>query len=198
MPVKAQVTASGADQTLYFRGTVEPGADAPVAVRPPSAVTFEAAPGPLQLRAMFEAADGGVVDTERRTFDVPDFTTTGVALSTPRVYRSFTPREMRALRENPAAVPISSREFSRRERLLLRFDAYGPGGTSPEVTVRLLNRDAQPMTDLTVEPPAEAGAPSQVEVPLASLPPGEYLIEIAATGAEDSSVRQLVGIRVTG
>jgi len=198
MPVKAEVTASGADQTLYFRGAVEPGADAPVAVRPPAAVTFEAAPGPLQLRAMFEAADGGVVDSERRELDVPDFTATDIALSTPKVYRTFTPREMRDLRQNPDAVPVSGREFSRRERLLLRFDAYGPGGTAPEVAVRLLNRAAQPMTDLTVEPPAGAGAPYQVEVPLASLPPGEYLIEVQATGAGEPAVRQLVGIRVSG
>ena len=198
MPVKAQVTASGADQTLYFRGTVEPGPDAPVAVRPPAAVTFEVAPGPLQLRVMFEAADGGIVDSERRELDVPDFTTPRVALATPRVFRTFTPREMRDLRENPDAVPVSGREFSRRERLLLRFEAYGPGGTAPAVTVRLLNRDAQPMIDLTVEPPAEAGAPYQAEVPLASLPPGEYLIEVAATGAEEPSVRQLVGIKVSG
>jgi len=197
LPVKAQVTASGADQTLYFRGTVEPGADAAVAVRPPAAVSFEAAPGPLQLRAMFEAADGGIVDTERRIFDVPDFTTTDVALSTPQVFRTFTPREMRELRGNPDAVPVSGREFSRRERLLLRFEAYGPGGTAPEVTVRLLNRDAQPMTDLPVEPPAEAGAPYQVEIPLASLPPGEYMIEVAATAAEEPPVRQLVGVKVS-
>ena len=197
MPVKAQIIASGADQALYFRGAVEPG-DATAAVRPPGAVTFDAAPGPLQLRATFEAPDGGVVDSERRDVDVPDFTTTGVALSTPRVHRTFTPREMRALREDPTATPIGGREFSRRERLLVRFEAYGPGSTAPTVTARLLNRDAQPMTDLAVEPPAEAGAPYQVDVPLASLPPGEYLIEIGAAGAEESAVRQLVGIRVTG
>jgi len=198
MPVTAQVTASGADQTLYFRGTVEPGPDAAVAVRPPAAVTFDAAPGPLQLRATFGAPGGGVVDSERRDVDVPDFTTTGVALSTPRVHRTFTPREMRVLREDPHATPIGGREFSRRDRLLVRFEAYGPGATAPTVTARLLNRDAQPMTDLAVEPPAEAGAPYQVDVPLASLPPGEYLIEIGAAGAEESAVRQLVGIRVTG
>ena len=129
--------------------------------------------------------------------DVPDFTTTGVALSTPRVHRTFTPREMRVLREDPDATPIGGREFSRRDRLLVRFEAYGPGATAPTVTVRLLNRGAQPMTDLAVEPPAAAGAPYQVEVSLASLPPGEYLIEIAAEGAEEPAVRQLVGIKVT-
>jgi len=68
---------------------------------------------------------------------------------------------------------------------LVRFDLSVRGGTGTD-------RDVRP-----VEPPAEAGAPYQVEVSLASLPPGEYLIEIAAEGAEESAVRQLVGIKVT-
>ena len=43
-------------------------------------------------------------------------------------------RETRAssARSTPqAAVPVASREFSRTERLLIRFPAYGPGGADP-------------------------------------------------------------------
>ena len=60
--------------------------------------------------------------------------TASVALGTPEVFRARNAREFRAL-EAQAAVPVASREFSRTERLLIRFPAYGPAGTPPLVTV---------------------------------------------------------------
>jgi VWFA-related protein len=197
-PVKADLTVTSGDSTLVFRGPVSPDGPAPApGVRQPAAVSFDAEPGPLEFRVSFVARDGGVVDSERRTLTAPDFTAPEVSLSTPRVMRAATPREMQALKENPDATPVSSREFSRRERLLLRFEAYGPGGSAPTVGVKLLNQQAQPMSDLTVQPPAVPGGAYETEVPLAGLPPGEYLIEVRATGTEGHSTRQLVGIKVT-
>lgn len=198
VPVTADLIASGADGQLYFRGSVAPPEAAGASrVRQPAAVTFDAHPGDLQIRVSFEDATGGVVDSERRSVPVPDFTRTDVMLSTPLVLRTLTPREMRELKTNPGATPTGAREFSRRERLLLRFEAYGPGGLAPAVAVRLLSRQAQPMTDLVVERPAPPDRRYQVEVPLSSFPPGEYLIEVSASGAEGESVRELVAIRVT-
>ncbi len=197
-PVKADVLASSADGGLVYRGTVVPPSGETAGVRPPAAVTFDAEPGPLQLRVSFEVADGGVVDSERRDVPVPDFTNPEVMLATPEVLRAFTPRQMREIKADPRATPTSTREFSRRDRLLIRFEAYGPGGAAPTVTTKLLNRQGQPMFDLTAEPPSATVHAYQVEVPLASVPPGEYLFEAAAAGADGKSVRQLVGLRITG
>ena len=53
-----------------------------------------------------------------------------VAIGTPQVLRARNAREFRTL-EAEAAVPVASREFSRTERLLIRFQAYGPAGAAP-------------------------------------------------------------------
>ena len=41
---------------------------------------------------------------------------------------------------DPDALPTTEREFSRSDRLYVRADAYAPGGATPAVTARLLNR----------------------------------------------------------
>jgi len=87
--------------------------------------------------------------------------------------------------------------FSRTERLLVRFDAYGPAGTAPAITMRLLNKNGDSMASLP--PPAPGVSPNtfQAEFALAPLPPGDYLIEIAAASGSDTT-RKLLAIRVTG
>jgi hypothetical protein len=64
------------------------------------------------------------------------------------------------------------------------------------LSVHILNRAGQPMNELTAAP---AAAPNQmqIELPLASLPPGEYVVEIKATG-DGGEAKELVGFRVTG
>ena len=54
-----------------------------------------------------------------------------------------------------------------------------------------------PMADLTVSPPGSASSVSQIEVPLAGIAAGEYLVEIAAAG-DGGDAKELVGFRVTG
>ena len=102
-------------------------------------------------------------------------------------------RDLAAIKANPAAVPTADREFSRTERLLIRADAYTPGGVPPTVTARLLNRGGQKMADLTVT--AAAGAPFELELPLASLPVGDYLIELNAT-APSGTAQELVAFKI--
>jgi hypothetical protein len=70
----------------------------------------------------------------------------------------------------------------------------GGGGSAPQVSARLLNRTGAAMSDVPVSAGA-AGNP-QIELPLAGLAPGEYILEIK-TGDDDGS-RALVGFRVTG
>ena len=137
-----------------------------------------------------------VADREMQRVDVPDLAAPDVALGTPALFRARTVREFEALKQNPSAVPAVGREFVRTERVLIRVRAYGPGDAAPAVSARLLNRAGDAMRDLTVAIGPDAAA--AIELPLAGLATGDYLVEIAAAGASGEGARQLIGFRVTG
>jgi hypothetical protein len=60
----------------------------------------------------------------------------------------------------------------------------------------MLNRAGQPMNELPVTPPAAPSADAVIDVPLAGIAPGDYVLEIKATG-EGGEAKELVGFRVT-
>jgi VWFA-related protein len=202
---RVSLMAMSADGSAsYFRGKVpdgpipaDAGTDGDGTGSPPrpSSVTFEAKPGKVDLRVAVEGPASQVLDTEMREITVPDLTAPQVTLGTVEVLRGRTPREFQEIKRNPDAVPVATREFRRTDRLLIRVPAYGPGGQTPALTARLLNRAGQAMSDLSIAPLASS-PDQQVDLPLASLPPGEYLVEVKA--ADASGARQLVGFRVTG
>lgn len=208
-PARIALTVTAPDGSPVFRGSVPEEASAPAAgtatapaaaAAPPGAaaapgasITFEAPPGQLQLAIRVEGGRGQVIDSVTRELTVPDFTQVAVAFGTPRVFRARTVREVAAIKANAAAVPTPDREFSRTERLLVRVDAYTPGDIQPGVTARLLNRGGQKMSDLPVT--AAAGSPFQLELPLASLPVGDYLIELNAK-SEAGTAQELVAFKI--
>jgi VWFA-related protein len=189
-PARVSITAVAPDGSPYFRGRVP---DQPSA---PSRTTFEAAPGKVQLRLSVESADGQVLDSEVREIAVPDLTSQ-LVLATPEVFRVRTVRDLQQLKADPNALPVVGREFARAERLLVRLTAYGPGGTTPKVTARLLNRAGQPITDLPVAAAASGPSRSEIELALSPIAAGEYVIEITAAG-ETGEVKELIAFRVTG
>ena len=204
-PGRMSVLAADAKGDLVFRGrtegtsatTAEPTAGTrPVAaaaatgVAAPQRLMFDAAPGELELRLTVEGVGGGVLDNEIRRMTVPDLTSPDAAVSTPRVYRTRTAREFQGIAADAAAVPTAGREFSRTERLLIRFDAYG--NATP--TAVLLNRAGQKMADLAVVV-ATAGGSHQLDMGLAAIPAGEYLVEIALKGATGDA-KELIPIRI--
>lgn len=203
---RVSLIAAGGDGAAYFRGKV-PGADgsgataagartlSPTASGRGAAVEFDAPPGRLQLRVAIEGESGRTVDSDVLDLDVPDYTAPQVRLTSPEVLRARTAIEYRQLAADPDAMPVADREFRRTERLLVRFTALGPGETAPETAARLLNRAGKPMSDLPST--ALAGEPRrfQVDVPLAGLPAGEYVLELKGS-AGGSEARQFVGFRV--
>jgi VWFA-related protein len=206
-PARVSVMAVATDGSPIFRGRVPdavvasaatkvPGsaATADSAARAPARVEFEAKPGTVQLRLSVEGAGSGVIDSEVREIVVPDLTTTQTTLGTPALFRGRTPREFQQLKSDPQAVPVTMREFSRLDRIFVRVVAYGAG--SPAVSAHLLNRTGQPMSELTVAPPVAPATDSTVDVPIANLAPGEYIVELKATG-EGGEAKELVGFRVT-
>ena len=168
---------------------------APAATAPQKLV-FDAPPGKMELRLTVEGAGGtGTLDNEIKTIDVPDLTAPQAAISTPRVFRARTARDFQTLAADAAAVPVATREFSRTERVLIRFDTYGAGTEQPTVTAVLLNRAGAKIADVPVAA-AAAGGTHQIDLGLNTVPPGEYLVEIAAKGASGEA-KELVALRIT-
>jgi hypothetical protein len=170
-----------------------PAAAAPAAASAAQSASFDAAPGPIQLRLSVQNADGQVLDSALQEITVPDYTQVTVAFGTPRLFRARTPRDAQAILANPAAVPTADRVFSRTERMIVRIDAYGPGERRPAVTAKLLNRAGSPMSDVAVQA-SPAGA-AQMEVPLAQLAAGDYLIELTAAG-DAGSAQEVIAFRL--
>jgi VWFA-related protein len=213
-PARVSVIAVAPDGSPYFRGRVPdkpataavPATAAPTngssstagaaasAAKAPARVSFDVAPGKMQLRLSVEGAASQVLDTEVREITVPDLTGTQTTLGTPEVFRARTVREFQQLKADADAIPMAGREFSRTDRLLVRVPVYGPGGTSPALSVHVLNRAGIAMSELPVQP-AAAGGVQQFDVPLAAMAPGEYVLEIKAAG---SDIKELIGFRVTG
>ncbi|MFO7694356.1 MAG: VWA domain-containing protein [Vicinamibacterales bacterium] len=203
---RVQVLASSRGGEEFFRGLVPPDAAAPPAdapaapaqpvLRTGSKVSFEVPPGRMQYRVIVQNEKGQVLDSFQQEIAIPDFTDTEVRLSTPAVLRARTPREFQALSRDPDPVPTPLREFRRTDRLLIRFAAAVPGGaSSAEVTASMLNRAGQKMVDLTVQPPVDPSQSYQVDLPLAGLSPGEYVIEIRAKGVSGEST-EFIAIKV--
>jgi VWFA-related protein len=200
-PTRVSVMAVGADGSPIFRGRVP---DAMVASTSPSEtpgtppragsrVVFDAAPGKMELRLSVEGGSG-VLDSEVREIDVPDLTGYKTAIGTPELFRGRTPRDIQQMKADPQAVPATGREFSRTDRLFMRVPVYGAGG--PTLSVHLLSRAGQAMSELPATAPATPGGDSVVDVPLAGLAPGEYIIEVKAKG-EGGEAQELVGFRLS-
>jgi hypothetical protein len=185
-PSQVSITAIAPDGAPLYRGR------APAAS---TRVAFDVPPGTVQLRIAVEGSGSEVLDSEVREVTVPDFTAPQIAFGTPEVFRARTVREAQMQKADPGAAPTAAREFSRTERIVIRIPAYGAGTSRPELRARLLNRTGQAMSDLPVSPASDA-TPASIDLALAGLAPGEYVVEISA-GAEGGAATELIGFRVT-
>ena len=202
-PARVLLTAMGNSGGAFFRGRVPESSvgagrglaggvgDTGAAV---TMTTFEAEPGGMQLSVAVEGENGEVLDRDRDEIDIPDFTGASLELSTPAFIRARNDLQWRELVEDWDAVPAVSRDFRRTERLLLRFEAYAPGTAVPSVQAWLLNRGGDQMFPLIVQPD-EDGRRHQVDIQPTGLPPGDYVVELKATAA-DQEVTQLVAFRL--
>jgi hypothetical protein len=80
--------------------------------------------------------------------------------------------------------------------MVVRFNAFGKPDTALTLSAKLLNKQGQKMSDLPVTPPTEPEG--QVDLPLSSLPVGEYLLEVSATTEGQQPSTELVAFRVIG
>jgi len=197
---RVSLMAVGLDGSPYYRGKIEPGAAAQspgqINVSRGGSVSFEVDPGKVQLRMSVEGVSSQVLDTETRELTVPDLTGPQAMLGTPAVFRARTLRDFQALKTDAEAMPVATREFSRTDRMLVRVPTFGPAGTSPTLSVHLLNRSGAAMSEISPTPGPKPDE-QQFDVQLSSLAPGEYVVEIKATG-DAGDAQQLVAFRVTG
>jgi VWFA-related protein len=197
-PSRVSLIAATSDGSPVFRGRVPdaPPAAGATTASAPSRIVFEAPPGKLELKMAVEGAASDTLDSEVRELTIPDLTAPQTSIGTPALFRARNVRDVQQVKADANAVPTAAREFSRTDRLIVKVPAYGPGTTPPSLTARLLNRTGQPMNDVPVAP-GTATAPPTIDIALAGLAPGEYLLEINASGS-GGDAKELIGFRVTG
>jgi hypothetical protein len=182
-PVRVVMKAIGADGSTAFEGTVDERASA----------VFDLPAGRTTFMMTIEDAAANTIDSDVRDVIIRDLKG-AVALGTPEVFRARTARDVRELQDEPTPVPVSAREFSRTERLVIRVPAYA--ASTPTVTATLMSPAKQALRQLTVERSPAASTVAQIDVPLSALPPGQYSVEIAAKVAANGA-QESVKFRVT-
>jgi hypothetical protein len=209
-PSRVSLMALGNDGSLVFRGRVPDVAVASTspatsvaaanasgsAARGPQRVVFDAVPGKVQLRVSVEGSSSEVLDSETRELTIPDLNKPQPTLGTPSVLRARTLPELNKLKADPEAIPTAAREFSRTDRIVVRVPTYGAAGDVPPLKVHILNRAGNAMNELQASAAPKPGE-QQIELSVAALPPGEYVLEIK-TGDQDGDAKELVGFRITG
>jgi hypothetical protein len=188
-----QVTATSLQGDALFKGVVP--RDSTLLERG-GAITFDAPAGAVRVKVEGQNSKNLRLDTDDRDVEVPDFTSPGPLLTDPMVFRGRTARDLQQLRTAPSPTPTTTRAFSRTERLLMRFQAFGPAGATPVVAMRLLNQNGDQLATLQ-DPTAKGDGTYEEEIGLGSLAPGQYLIETTCKIGADT-LKKLMAIKVTG
>ena len=184
MSVQVAVTAGG--EVSQFEGTPDQ--------RGP---TFSVAPGDAKVVLTVRDKENRVLDTETRIVNVPAAVGQNLAWSSPALFRVRSPIEMRAINKDPDPPPFAGREFSRTDRLLVRLALYGTAADAT-VTSRLVSRQGgRQLATLPIAPLAGREGVYQIDLPLQSVAPGEYVINVEATKG-DEKTETFVAIRVGG
>jgi hypothetical protein len=191
------VTASAPDGSVLFDAAIRPVGTAPSADLPDQA-SFEAPIGPVRIEIKILDLKGVVIDTDSRDVLVPARRKNGPTIYAPAVLRTQSAREFRQASADPDASAVASREFRRTERLLIRVPAVDAAGEPTPVKAVLLNRLRQPMLTLSpMDARTRDAAVTQFDLPLASLAPGDYSLQLTASQA-DGVVSEYVTFRVLG
>jgi hypothetical protein len=123
-----------------------------------------------------------VTDEWQQPIGVPALAAEPLALATPRFYRAFSVPDYRRLSADPHPSPVATRDFRHTDRVLVEVDVYAEGVEPPAVTVELLGETGQPLAALPVPP--LSGGTARIELPVASLANGTYLLRVRARSGE--------------
>lgn len=182
-----QVTALGPDGREFFQS----------AKLDVGTVTFAAPAGLMQLNLAVLDAGGVVLERETRRISVPDFAKGTLSVSSPILLRARTAVELKALLADQDAAPFIGRDFHRSERLLVRFEVYGPQAGDARVAARLMTRAGGTLVALPVTAIADRPGRYQIDLPLGATARGEFMIAIEASGAGEQ-VQSVLPLRIVG
>ena len=188
-PRRVTVLATSPSGDIIYRGRV------PAELAPSGSggsVSFDAPPGKLDMRLTIEGDGTGTLDVEDRDVEVPDLTAPEMRITTPKVWVGRNARDFATLSSATPPAPSVTRDFRRTDRLLIKFDTIAPGTAPASVTAQLLNQQGTKMSDVTVAP----GPPHAIDLPLANLAAGQYLLEITANAEGQKPVSELLAFRV--
>jgi VWFA-related protein len=187
-PRRVTVLATSPGGDIIYRGRV-PGELA--AAGSGGSISFDAPPGKLDVRLTIEGDGTGTLDVEDRTLDVPDLTAPEVIITTPKVWVARNARELAVMQSPTPPPPSAGREFRRTDRLWIKFNVIAPGTTPATVKAQLLNQQGTRMADVEVKA-------DTIDLPLANLAAGQYLLEITATAEGQKPVTELLAFRLGG
>jgi VWFA-related protein len=181
--VRASVTSDG--EVFEFEGAIDQ--------RGP---TFAVHAGDVKVVLTSRDKDEHVIDTETRILKVPAAGDQPFGWSTPILLRGRSPIEIRTINSDPSPAPFAGHEFSRSDRLLVRAALAGDLSDT-NVTSRLLGRQGRQLVSLPIAPLGGQSGVYQIDLPLQSVAPGDYVIAIdASKGGEHAET--FVAIRVRG
>lgn len=193
-PARIALKVTKSDGTEVFDGIVLPtGGYGDDAMPGRSRAVFELPPGRLRVRMSIEDLASKVVDTDVRELVVRGFPGP-LAFGTPEVLRARTGREYRELAGNLDAAPTAARQFSRRERLLIRVRVHHPD-LPATVKAKLVSGVGGAMRDLPLGVTTDASV-HQIDLSLAGLAPGAYSIELDASSPKNQ-VKDILSFTVT-
>jgi hypothetical protein len=171
-------------EARVFEGPVEP-----------AGASFAALPGSLKVTFTVLDATKEIIDRDVRTIDVPDPSGPALWVTSPALFRAQNAREYRSLDRGPNAVPYPGREFERTDRLVIRFEVHGTAAAGAAVSARIFSQWGKDLAELPLSPRAAGDGPYDIDLPLATVAKGDYLIAIAATAGADRA-RVLLPIRI--
>ena len=175
-PGRVVLSAKTATAASLFEGSIEAvGTGAPSTDR----ARFEVPPGRVELDLSVLDGVGRLLDRDVRDVDVPDLSASGQPGPVLLPVEVICLRSGRASETTPrsdALAAYAARGCPRGSRLIVRVPTADPTGTPVRVTARLLNRAGQTMRALEPDPGVES--PTQFALPLVSLAPGQYGIEV--------------------
>jgi hypothetical protein len=178
------VARTEAGRVLYAGSLAPVGRGGPGLV---DCARFDATRGAVALDLTVRDDSGRVIEVEARDLDVPDFAaaaTAGALLLPVEISRA-----------GPAGgAPAASRAFSRIDRLRIRVPTTDDAVT---VTARLLDRAGRAIRglDASAMPP---GAPAEFPLPLSSLAPAQYQIEVVGRSSTGATHTERIAFRIEG
>jgi len=187
VPQTLVIKARTVTGTSVFEGAIQPVGGVSRSTK--DSARFDVPTGRVEVDMTVLDADGMVLDTDARDFDVPDLRLSskpGPVLLPTEIVRVRTLRELQTVSVNSDATPSSVRKFARGNQLLIRVPAFDPTGSPVRVTARVLSRAGQWMRDIEASD-GPLGGVTQFVLPLYWLAPGPYQIELSGTNANGTA-----------